>query len=209
MTALAWDQVGERSFQAGVDRGVLYLPSSAVVWNGLISVEEEFNRDTNPYYQDGVKFLDLEVLGEFAGALNAFTYPDEFEQCVGVVANSSGLSFHDQRANPFGLSYRTRLGDDVAGLDAGYEIHLLYNLRATPDKQSYSTVEAEVTPTDFTWNLTSTPVVITGRRPTAHISAKTTTADPSDILALEAILYGTSGTAPHLPSLAELAGIFP
>lgn len=207
MTTLAWDKVGERTYQAGVDRGVLYLSAGAVVWNGLTGVDESSNREVKAYYIDGQKYLTHQVLGEFEAKLKAFTYPNEFEEMDGVYKDG-GLLVHDQVPKSFGLSYRTKIGDDQAGLDRGYQIHLLYNLQATPDDRAYSSVGEQVAPMEFSWALTSTPLEKSpGYRTTAHLSLKSTDVPSSTLANLEGILYGTASTAPRLPAFAELLSI--
>lgn len=204
---LEWDQVGDKKYQTGVDRGVLYLPERAVVWNGLTSVDEAFDVEVKPYYQDGVKYLNHQVQGDYSGTLKAFTYPDEFDQCVGVVSQGSGLYFHDQRPRPFGLSYRTKIGNDVTE-DLGYIIHLLYNLYAVPNSTSFATIGADPTPLEFSWSLTSTPDALSARRPTAHLSIKSTDLDFGVIDLIEGILYGDVENEPHLPSMTSLISTF-
>lgn len=205
MTVLTWDNPGERTYQAGIDRGVLYLPTKAVVWNGLISVEETFNRELKSFYLEGVKYLTYQTAGEFEGNLKAFTYPNEFEEMDGVYTKKSGLFVHDQQPKSFGLSYRTKLGNDLAGLDLGYRIHILYNLQAVPDSLAYTTISDNTEPTTFSWTLTSTPVLRGwGYRGTAHLSLKSTDLPPDTLVWLEDILYGTASTAPRLPTFTEL-----
>lgn len=204
MPTLAWDEVGERVFQAGVDRGVLYLDGEAIAWNGLTSLEEVSTVEVNSYYQDGVKYLDHQVMGDFAATLKAFTYPDEFEACIGTQSRGHGLFFHDQPPKAFGLSYRTKLGNDLLGVDLGYMIHLAYNLRAVPSNNAYETLAAEVAPVEFSWALTSTPEFVTGYRPTSHISFKSTDLDFGVLQQIEDMLYGTDIDVPYLPSLAEI-----
>ena len=142
MTALVWDQVGERRYETGVDRGVLYPPiGNPVPWNGLVSVNETVSREVKPYYIDGIKFLDHHVPGSYAAKLVAFTYPDEMDGLVGTQEFSPGVFIHDQRSPKlFNLSYRTRVGNDLEGLDHGYKIHILYNLLATLDDVTYTTL---------------------------------------------------------------------
>jgi hypothetical protein len=204
MTKLAWDRAGDKTFQAGLDRGVLYLPDKAVAWNGLTGVEEKFDIEMKPYYQDGVKYLDHQVMGSYAATLKAFTYPSEFEPCIGLASKGSGLIFHDQQPKSFGLSYRTGLGDDLEGLEHGYLIHILYNLRAVPSNIPFSTTDQQTSPVEFSWDITGTPEAAVGRRPTAHVSIKTTDLDFGMIQTIEDILYGTDIDVPYLPSLAEL-----
>lgn len=204
MPAIAWDQVGSRFFEAGVDRGVLYLPDKAVAWNGITGVEENPNVDVKAYYQDGVKYLDSVTLGEYNGKLKAFTYPDEFEEVVGISSTGKGLFVHEQPMKSFGLSYRTRLGDDISGLDRGYRIHLLYNLRAVPDGQAFSSIGVDVSPLEFSWAISATPAKLLGHRPTAHVSLKSVDLEPGYLAFLESILYGDELNDPRLPSLGEL-----
>lgn len=205
MPKLAWDQLGDRTFQAGLDRGVLYLPNGkAVAWNGLTGLDEKFNIEMKSYYQDSIKYLDYQVMGEFAATLKAFTYPREFEPCIGLGSKGSGLVFHDQRPIPFGLSYRVKNGDDIAGIEGDYTIHLLYNLRAVPSDLSFSSLGEQVSPVEFAWDLSGTPEFAAGHRPTSHVSIKSSDLGFGMIQAIEDILYGTDIDVPYLPSLAEL-----
>ncbi len=204
MTALAWDQVGDRVFQTGVDHGVLYLPdNSGVPWNGLVSVTENSNREVKTFYLDGVKYLEHHVPGDFAAELKAFTYPDEFDEINGLSA-SDGVVFHDQAPSRFGLSYRTLIGDDVEGIERGYKIHVLYNLMANPSSIEYGSLADQTDPVVFGWSLTGTPVAIAGRRATCHISIDSTKIHPSLLAIFEERLYGSNDTEPSLPSIVEL-----
>lgn len=207
MSRLEWDQVGERKFQAGLDRGVLYLPNVAVPWNGLTGVEEANNTKSQPYYQDGVKYMEHQVLGDFSATLKAFTYPDEFEPCIGIQTNGDGVFFHDQPGQPFGLSYRTLIGNDVSGLEHGYILHMMYNLSAIPSTFSYSTVGGAVAPMEFSWTLTCLPEVVRYIRPTGHVSVKSTDIDPSKLDAMESALYGYSGGEAYLPDVTAFMNV--
>lgn len=204
MPALQWDQVGDRRFEAGVDRGVLYLPDKAVAWNGLTGVEESPNVEAKSFYQDGIKYLDVRVLGEYNGTLKAYTYPDEFDESMGVSTDGKGLFIHDQRIRPFSLCYRTRIGNDLDGVEHGYRIHLLYNLMATPSNMAFGTVDSNAAPVEFSWALTSTPQALAGYRPTAHLSLKSTDLDAGYLAFVESLLYGTDTSDPYLPSMAEM-----
>lgn len=208
MTALLWDQVGDRTYQTGVDRGVLYLPGdTAVAWNGLTAIEEKVSRDVNSYYLDGVKYLEHQLPGDFSGSLKAFTYPDEFDLVNGIENDGNGLFVHDQKPMSFGLSYRTLLGDDVSGTNRGYKIHLLYNLMAVPDGSSFGSVDDQAAPISFGWTLSGTPPATLGYRPTSHLSLDSTKMD-SDLLAIfEDTLYGSAGTKPMLPSFPEVLAL--
>lgn len=204
MPALLWDKVGDRRFEVGVDRGVLYLPTETVVWNGLTGVDEAPNVTSKAFYQDGIKYLDAKILGEYNATLKAFTYPDEFDQALGIASDGKGLLIHDQRPRPFGLCYRTRIGNDIDGIDHGYRLHLLYNLMATPSNTSFSTVESNAAPVEFSWDLSSTPQALEGYRPTAHLSIKSTDIDPGYLAYIESILYGNELADPYLPTMAEM-----
>lgn len=208
MTALAWDEVGERTFETGVDRGVLYLASDqAVAWNGLTSVEEQSSRESQSFYLDGVKFLERVSPGDFSGVIRAYTYPVEFEVVQGVQEIYDGLSIYDQPSRSFSLSYRTKIGNDVDGEDHGYKLHILYNLIAIPDSVGYSSINESVTPIEFSWTLKGTPVSLTGFRPTVHISIDSR-ADPDRYAAVERLLYGTEDDDPVLPALDDFVAIF-
>jgi len=209
MTALVWDQVGERRYETGVDRGVLYPPSGdAVPWNGLISVNETVSREVKPYYIDGVKFLDHHVPGSYAAKISAFTYPDEMDALVGTQEFSPGVFVHDQRSpNLFNLSYRTRVGNDLEGLDHAYKIHILYNLLATLDDVTHTTVGSSVDPMAFSWSVYGTPSQMLGIRPTSHISLDSRRISPALLETLEERLYGTAGSDPSLPGLVDLLGM--
>ena len=207
MTALVWDSVGDRVFQTGVDRGVLYLPDgSGVPWNGLVGVTETPSREVKPFYLDGVKYMEHHVLGEFNGELRAFTYPDEFDEINGI-AEDDGVFFHDQPPQSFGLSYRTLIGDDVEGIAHGYKIHVLYNLMAAPTNNAYESLANVVTPLVFAWNLSGVPVAYPGRRPTVHISFDSTKMEPALLAVYEEQLYGSLETEPSLPSMVELLSL--
>jgi len=204
MATLVWDQVGARTYQTGVDRGVLYLPDKAVVWNGLTSIEERFDAERKTFYLDGVKFLEHVLPSDFSAQLKAFTYPEEFERILGVISDGGGMQFHDQRPARFGLSYRTLLGDDISGTARGYRVHMLYNLTAIPDAAPFSSLNAGSSPIEFSWNLSGTPVKISGVRPTVHISFDSTEMDSTLLSLLEAMLYGDVNTNPRLPLISEI-----
>ena len=203
MAPIEWDKVGERVYQTGIDRGVLYLSGSGVPWNGLVSLTEESNREVKSFYHDGVKYLEHHVLGDFSAELQAFTYPDEFDEVLGIVEQDF-VFFHDQPTKPFGLSYRTLIGNDVDGTDHGYKIHLLYNLQANPSSNSYSSLSESGAPLTFGWSLSGIPEIIESRRPTCHVSIDSTKINPILLDILENALYGTDTTDPILPRISDI-----
>ena len=212
MTALVWDAAGAKTYQTGIDRGVLYPQGgSGVAWNGLTSVEDSSSQELKSFWLDGVKYLDNLLPGDFSGKLKAFTYPDELDEVCGVVSPSDGLLFYDQPFHSFNLSYRTKVGNDLDGIDHGYKIHLLYNLVANPDTLAYPTLTGTTaTPIEFSWVLSGTPPFNSpkGYRPTVHVSIDSEKTDPEVLQGIEDILWGTDTTSPHFPSIAELLDLF-
>lgn len=204
---LVWDEVGERRFETGIDRGVLYLPGGgAVPWNGLVAIAETLSREVKPYYLDGRKYLEQQVLGDYASKLSAFTYPDELDELLGNEQFAPGVFLHDQRGKAFSLAYRTREGDDL-DQDAGYKLHVVYNVTATPSDSNLVTIGENVTPQLFDWTLNGLPVALSGHRPTSHISLHSRTIDPSLLAEIEETLYGTELVNPSLPSLTALLAL--
>lgn len=204
MTVLEWDKAGERFFQTGVDRGVLYLrDGTAVPWNGLTNVTENTERDVKSYYMDGIKYLDHYVPGSYSAKLDAFTYPDELDELTGVATYAPGVFLHDQRASVFHLSYRTGIGNDIDP-NLGYKLHVIYNVMAAPSGVGLSTLSDSVDPALFSWNLSGTPPPMFGARPTSHISMQSRLIDPERLAAIEALLYGSETADPALPKMVEL-----
>lgn len=203
---LVWDKVGERFYETGVDRGVLYLPNGSGVydkgyaWNGLVTVTESPDgAEANPQYADNIKYLNLVSPENFGGTIEAFTYPEEFAVCDGTAQPKKGVSIGQQGRKTFGLSYRTRKGNDVAGNDLGYKLHLAYSCLAAPSEKAYSTINDSPEPITFSWEFSTTGVPVTGALPTALITIDSTKVDSAALVALETALYGKSGTYPALP----------
>lgn len=203
---IQWDQVGEHTFETGVDHGVLYLRdetgayTNGVAWNGLTTVTESpSGAESNPQYADNIKYLDLISAEQFGGTIEAFTYPEEFGECDGTAAPKKGVRIGQQRRKAFGLSYRTKIGDDVNGQDAGYKLHLVYGCQAAPSERAYATVNDSPAATTFSWAITTTPVPVTGFKPTSLLTIASTDVRAADLAALEALLYGDADTDPELP----------
>ena len=210
MARLVWGEIGERFFETGVDRGVLYLESRpGVVWNGLTSVSEDpSGGNSQSYYIDGMKYLNVPDGEDFEGTIQAFTYPDEFTECEGLVSPFSGLFVTNQFRKPFGLTYRTLVGNDVSGVDRGYKIHILYNVLAEPTSRNNSTMDDNPNPETFSWKITTLPPPVVGYRRTAHYIIDSRRTDPLALTAIEDILYGTESLTSRLPLPAELFTIF-
>lgn len=204
MTALEWDKVGDRFFETGVDRGVLFPRDGvAVPWNGLTGVTENTTSEVKSYWLDGVKYLDHHVPGSYSAKLEAFTYPDELEGLTGTARYAPGVFLHDQKAKIFHLSYRTGVGNDIDP-ELGYKIHVVYNVMAVPSSSGLTTVSDKVDLAKMSWDLTGTPPQMFGARPTAHISLHSLTIDPVLLATLEGLLYGTPEADPALPGMVDL-----
>jgi hypothetical protein len=208
LAVLEWDKAGERTYELGVDRGVLYLrEGTVVVWNGLRGMEESYDRETQSFYIDGVKYLQKMSPGDFSGKLRAYTYPDQFDEVIGAETVGEGLTYHGQAPKLFNLSYRTKIGNDLDGMDHGYKIHILYNLMAVADPIGYSTLEEAITPIEFAWTVTGTPEPAVGHRPTVHVTIDSRKTNPAVLEQIENILYGTPTSNARLPSLQEVTDL--
>lgn len=212
MSKLVWDQTGERLYETGVKQGVLY-PMSAegkydlgVAWNGLTAVTESpSGAEATPLYADDIKYLNLISNEEFGGTIEAYTYPDEFAQCDGSAALVAGVMIGQQPRKTFGLCYRTTLGNDVANNDYGYKLHLVYGALAAPSEKAYATINDSPEAITFSWEFSTTPVTVTGHKPTSCITIDSTKCDETKLAALEAILYGSESEEARLPLPDEIA----
>lgn len=211
---LEWDKSGEHLFETGVDRGVLY-PQAAdgtypkgVAWNGLTSVSESpSGAEATALWADNIKYLNLYSAEEFGATIEAYTYPDEFAELDGSAEIAPGAMIGQQNRKAFGLCYRTVLGNDIQGNDYGYKIHIIYGAQASPSEKSYETINDSPDAITFSWELNTTPVPVTGHKPTASIVIDSTKCDATKLAALEEILYGTpgdSGVDARLPLPAEV-----
>lgn len=210
MTRVSWDNVGERRYEVGLDRGMLYVPSQAgVAWSGLVSVSEDpSGGEPRAYYLDGVKYANISSTEEYEGVLTAYTYPDEFLACNGFSVVQSGLFVTRQPRRSFGLAYRTMVGNDLAGVEHGYRVNLVYNVLASQAQKTYRTLSDNADTTLFSWNLSARPPAITGYKRTSHFVIDSRTTEASILSDLEDILYGTESEDPALPTVAELIALF-
>lgn len=210
MAKIEWDLIGQRYFEAGVDRGVLYMHDGmGVGWNGIISVAEKIvGHDPTPIYFDGVKYADAQALGEYAATLRAYTYPDEFQEFEGIMYVDNGLFVTHQPTERFGLSYRTKIGNDEnLNLDLGYKIHVLYNLTAVPSQKNFQSLQSDSTAIEFEWNITSIPQAIPGYQPTSHLIFDTREMSQELLDVVEDVLYGNAVKDPELPPIDWLVGL--
>lgn len=204
MTVLEWDKIGERFFETGIDRGVLFTTDGEVFpWNGLTNISETTDREVKSYYMDGIKYLDHHVPGSYIAKLDAFTYPDVLDELTGTARYAPGVFLHDQSARVFHLSYCTGVGNDIDPR-LGYKLHIIYNVLAIPSSVSLGTIGENVEPAAFSWELTGTPQVMFGARPTSHISLHSRSIQPDLLETIEVLLYGSEDTDPALPSMVDL-----
>ena len=222
MAKLTWDGTGDRLYETGVRNGVLYpvdaqgTYSVGVAWNGLISVTESpSGAEATALYADDIKYLNLMSAEEFGATIEAYTYPDEFMECDGSVAITTGATIGQQNRKLFGLCYRTVIGNDVDGQEHGYKLHIIYGCLASPSDKEYGTIDDNPDAITFSWEVTTTPVPVvigTGAnavtyKPTATVIIDSTKVDAAKLTALEDILYGTdgqSGSTARLPLPAEI-----
>lgn len=214
MAKLVWDQAGQKFFETGVSNGVLYVSDGqggyldGVAWNGLTSVAENpSGAESNPVYADNIKYLNIISAEEFGATIEAYTYPDEFMECDGSAQVVAGVNIGQQARKSFGISYRTRVGNDVAGDNLGYKIHVIYNCQAAPSGKTYSTVNESPEAITFSWEVTTTPVPVEGFRPTATVVFDSTKLDAEKMAAVESALYGGADSEASLPSIEELLAL--
>lgn len=212
MSKLVWDQSGKRLYETGVDHGVLYpiqtggVYSKGVAWNGLTAVTESpSGADVNDIYADNMKYLGLVGAEKFGATVEAYTYPDEFAECDGSVELVKGATIGQQNRKVFGMVYRTVIGNDVDGNEHGYKLHLIYGATAAPSEKAYNTINEDPEAITFSWELSATPVNVTGHKPTASLTIDSTKADPTKLAELEKILFGDTETEPRLPLPDEIA----
>lgn len=217
MSRITWDDASKRLYETGVKMGVLYPIQSdgaytkGVAWNGLTAVTESpSGAEATALYADDIKYLNLMSNEEFGATIEAYTYPDEFAECDGSAALAKGVMIGQQKRKTFGLCYRTTLGNDVEGNDYGYKLHLVYGCLAAPSEKAYSTINDSPEAITFSWEVSTTPVAVTGFKPTSQITIDSTKVNPEKLASLENILYGTNangdtGAEPRLPLPNEVA----
>lgn len=207
MAKLVWDQTGDRLYETGVKNGVLYIPTSGVyskgvAWNGLTAVTESpSGAEATALYADDTKYLSLMSTEEFGATIEAYTYPDEFAACDGSAELADGVMIGQQKRSTFGLCYKTTIGNDTDGNDHGYKLHIIYGALAKPSERAYASINDSPEAITFSWEITTTPVNVTGAKPTASLVIDSTKADPSKLAALEDILYGKDGEPGNEPRL--------
>lgn len=213
MTAIVWDETGKRRYEVGVDHGVFYRYKNkryekGVAWNGLSKVTNSpSGAEASATYADNIKYLNIISTEEWSGTIEAYTYPDEFETCNGLAAIGNGVNISQQPRDMFGLVYRSQIGNDVDGNNAGYKIHILYGLLASPAEESNETIGDKVEPVSFSWSVSSTPINVTGHRPTSTLTIDSTKIDAEKLKKIEDALYGTADKEPALLTPDEVLAL--
>lgn len=212
MPKIVWDNTGERLYETGVRNGVLYpiqtdgAYSKGVAWNGLISVTESpSGAEATPLYADDIKYLNLISAEEYGSTIEAYTYPDEFAECDGSASIATGVNIGQQPRKTFGMCYRTVVGNDVKNDNYGYKLHLVYGALAAPSEKAFSTINDSPEAITFSWEVSTTPVNVTGFKPTASLTIDSTKVDADKLASLEAILYGSESEEARLPLPDEIA----
>lgn len=197
MSKLTWDQSGEKLYETGVKQAALYVQSSTgtypkgVAWNGITAVTESpSGAESTPLYADDIKYLNLVSAEEFGATIEAYMYPEEFAQCDGSAELADGVMIGQQKRKTFGLVYKTTLGNDTDGNNHGYKLHIIYGATAAPSEKAYATINDSPEAVTFSWEVSTTPVSVTGHEPTASITIDSTKADATKLTALEVILFG-------------------
>lgn len=214
MTKLVWDEIGKRLYELGVKRPVLYKPNTegkyvdGVAWNGFTSVNQNpSGAESTPLFANDSKYLSLTSSEEFGATIEAYTYPKEFAECDGSAELTKGVRVGQQSRKPFGLSYVTTLGNDLLKEEYGYVIHLVYGCMAAPSSRQYETINKDPEAMKLSWELTTTPVAVEGKRPTAHLEIVSTDLEKDKLKKLEDILYGTESEAARMPLPDEIKSI--
>jgi len=211
---LIWDKTGDRLYETGVNKGVLYPQATGgnypkgVAWNGLTAVTESpSGAEATPLYADNIKYLNLMSAEEFGATIEAYTYPDEFAACNGEASLTEGVTIGQQVRKAFGMSYQTRVGNDVDSTEFGYKIHLIYGALAAPSERAYATINDSPEAITFSWEVTTTPVEVSGFKPTATLVIDSTKVEAEKMAAIEAILYGSESEEARLPLPDEVLSI--
>lgn len=214
MSKLVWDETGKRLYETGVSKGVLYVQAddgtygNGVAWNGLTAVNESpSGAEATPLYADDIKYLELTSTEEYGASIEAYTYPEEFEQCDGSAELGEGVIIGQQPRKAFGFCYRTLIGNDVKNNDYGYKIHIVYGAKAAPSEKAYQTVNDSPEAITFSWELTTTPVNVAGHKPTACVTIDSTKVKPAKLISIEEALYGSDTKEPKLLLPDEIAAI--
>ena len=210
---LKWDQMGEKTYETGASKGVLYpmtdgVYGAGVAWNGLTKVTESpSGAEATSLYADDAKYLSLMSAEEYGCTIEAYMSPEEFDACDGSVELADGLSVGQQTRKSFGFSYQTLKGNDTKGIEFGKKIHIVYGCLASPSSRDHATVNESVEASTLSWEVKATPVAVEGLKPTATVTIDGTKITAEKLKAIEDILYGTDDQEARLPLPDELKTI--
>ena len=214
MAKIVFDQSGERFYETGVKNGVLFVQNengeygNGVAWNGLTAITESpSGAEATPLYADDIKYVELTSAEEFGATIEAYTYPEEFEACDGSASLVEGITIGQQDRVPFGLCYKTVVGNDVRGNDLGYKLHLIYGAKAAPSERAFQTINDSPEAITFSWEITTTPVNVTGFKPTANLVIDSTKVDAAKLALIEEKLFGSDSEEPTLPLPDEIVAL--
>ena len=213
MSKIIFDNTGEKIYETGVDHCVLFVRDgntyqTGVAWNGITAINESpSGAEATPIYADNIKYLNIVSGEDFGATIEAYTYPDEFTECDGSAEIIEGVKIGQQTRKPFALCYRTLIGNDVAGTGHGYKLHFIYNAQAAVSAKNYKTINESPEAMSFSWEISTTPEVVEGFKPTATVTVDSTKVDASKLKALEDKIYGTESSEPTMPTISEIVSL--
>ena len=213
MSKIIFDNTGEKIYETGVDHCVLFVRDgntyqTGVAWNGITAINESpSGAEATPIYADNIKYLNIVSGEDFGATIEAYTYPDEFTECDGSAEIIAGVKIGQQTRKPFALCYRTLIGNDVAGTGHGYKLHFIYNAQAAVSAKNYKTINESPEAMSFSWEISTTPEVVEGFKPTATVTVDSTKVDASKLKALEDKIYGTESSEPTMPTISEIVSL--
>lgn len=213
MSKIIFDNTGEKIYETGVDHCVLYVRDgnayqTGVAWNGITAINENpSGAEATPIYADNIKYLNIVSGEDFGATIEAYTYPDEFTECDGSAEIVAGVKIGQQTRKPFALCYRTLIGNDVAGTGHGYKLHFIYNAQAAVSAKNYKTINESPEAMSFSWEISTTPEVVEGFKPTATVTVDSTKVDKQKLKALEDKIYGSENSEPTMPTISEIVSL--
>ena len=213
MSKIIFDNTGEKIYETGVDHCVLFVRDgnayqTGVAWNGITAINESpSGAEATPIYADNIKYLNIVSGEDFGATIEAYTYPDEFTECDGSAEIIEGVKIGQQTRKPFALCYRTLIGNDVAGTGHGYKLHFIYNAQAAVSAKNYKTINESPEAMSFSWEISTTPEVVEGFKPTATVTIDSTKVDAVKLKALEDKIYGTENSEPTMPTISEIVSL--
>lgn len=213
MSKIIFDNTGEKIYETGVDHCVLYVRDgdtyqTGVAWNGITAINENpSGAEATPIYADNIKYLNIVSGEDFGATIEAYTYPDEFTECDGSAEIVAGVKIGQQTRKPFALCYRTLIGNDVAGTGHGYKLHFIYNAQAAVSAKNYKTINESPEAMSFSWEISTTPEVVEGFKPTATVTVDSTKVDAEKLKALEDKIYGAESSEPTMPTISEIVSL--